>query len=176
MLPVETTTKKLRLGGFIGVVLISLSLCSYRFISPSARVARDTIQNLSATSISEVVLEPAREASLIQAGQRLTDPATIAEWTRAFASVQPFRPEHPLVQRCMYVSFATTRGTVGGQLCTLRSGGHMLTQWSSVRSGWYYGSYLLPASVKLEPLLRAANHRGAAPNNSFKPMPLRGAA
>jgi hypothetical protein len=175
MPPIETTVRKLRWIGLSGVVLVSLCLCSYRFISPSARVARYTIQHLSATKVSEVVLEPAREASLIQMHRHLTDPIAISGWTRAFASVQPFRPEHPLVQRCMYVSFATNRGTVGGQLCTLRSGRLMLTQWSSVRSGWYYGSYLLPASTQLEPLLRAAGNQ-PAPNNSFKPKPLRGSA
>jgi hypothetical protein len=158
------------------VVALILGTCSYRFVSPEARAGRAIFNNLSEQDIRYISIEPAQYESLVSSPVVIRDKETIAAFAKALSRLPSHFPNHPNVTKAVVLRIGLRDGVIGGELRESSNNGTSFYYMSNVSTGWVFQTYLVPRSRGIFDLIQKVLSSRAAPNNSFKPKPLRGSA
>ncbi len=67
-------------------------------------------------------------------------------------------------------------GVIGGELRDSSNNGVSFYYMSDVNTGWVFQTYRVPRNRGIFSIIEQVLSSRAAPNNSFKPKPLRGSA
>ena len=170
--------KQSKMFVFVWCLAASLMLgtCSYRFVSPTAREGRVIFEHLSAEDIRYISIEPAEYSSMVSSPAVIRDRQAIAAIASALTNLPTHWPNHPKVTRAVVLRIYLQDRVIGGELRESSNNGTTLYYMSNVNRGWVFATYLVPRNRVIFEIIEQVLSPRAAPNNSFKPTPLRGAA
>ena len=155
---------------------LMLGTCSYRFVSPTARDGRATFKHLSANDIRYISIEPAEYSSLVSQPVIIRDRQTITAFSKALKNLATHIPNHPKVTRAVVLRIQLKNKVLGGELRDSSNNGTTFYYMSNVNDGWVFATYHVPRNRGIFEIIEQVLASRPAPNNSFKPTPLRGAA
>ena len=153
---------------------LMLGTCSYRFVSPTARDGRATFNNLVHQNIRSITIEPTKYESVVTSPVVIQDSQTIERFANALSGLSTHLENHPKITRTAVIRIRLQDREIGGELRESSNDGTSFYYYSDVNSGWIFAVYQVPNNRRVFDLIEHALSQSAAPNNSFKPTPLRG--